>query len=58
MEPKEHLELWKYFNDRASSVKGAMFNTITWIIGFAAGILAFVFYNLAEFDDTNGVISL
>ena len=39
---REYLELWKYVEDRASNVKEAMFNSVTWSIGFAAATLAFI----------------
>lgn len=54
----DYLDLWKYFQDKATSVKGAMFNTITWIIGFAAALLAFIFANLTDYDSSKAAISL
>ena len=54
----DYLELWKYFQDKATSVKGAMFNTITWILGFAAVILGFIFTNLAKDEATNPKLTL
>jgi hypothetical protein len=35
-----------------------MFGTITWVIGFAAALLAFIFVKLADFDLHKAVISL
>jgi hypothetical protein len=55
---KDYLGLWKHFEDKSTSVKSAMFNTITWLIGFAAALLAFIFANMADFDTETGVISL
>ena len=49
-EENNYLSLWKYFQDKATSVKGAMFTTITWVLGFAAALLAFMFSNLAEYS--------
>ena len=43
-----YLDLYKYFDEKASKVKGAMFSTITWIIGFAAALLGFMFSKLSE----------
>jgi hypothetical protein len=39
LDNKDFLDLWKYFHDKAISVKGAMFSTITWIVGFAGALL-------------------
>jgi hypothetical protein len=55
---KDYVDLWKYFQDKATSIKGAMFNTITWIIGFAAALLGFVFAKLADFDSSKAAIPL
>ena len=54
----DYLELWKYFQDKAISVKGAMFNTVTWIIGFAAALLGFIFAKISDFDPFNSEIPL
>jgi hypothetical protein len=50
IEEKTYLCLWKYFQDKATSVKGAMFTTVTWVLGFAAALSAFMFSNLAEYS--------
>jgi hypothetical protein len=55
---KDYLDLWKYFQEKATSVKGAMFQTITWIIGFAAALLAFGFAKVTDFDPSKAVIPL
>ncbi len=55
---EDYLELWKYFQDKATSVKGAMFNIITWILGFAAAILGFIFVNLAKDKAKNPTMTL
>ncbi|MHC4206336.1 MAG: hypothetical protein ACYSTT_16920 [Planctomycetota bacterium] len=55
---RDYLELWMYFQDKAISVKGAMFNTITWLVGFATALLAFIFANLTDSDPLNGAESL
>ncbi len=55
---ENYLDLYKYFNDKAISVKGAMFTTITWIIGFAAALLAFVFAKLSESYPADAAMSL
>ena len=55
---KDYLNLWTYFQDKATSVKGAMFNTITWIVGFAAALLGFIFSNFVDFDKSKATISL
>lgn len=53
LQDEDLLDLWKYFQDRATSVKGAMFNTITWVIGFAGILLGFVFTSLAKCEGAN-----
>ena len=55
---QDYLELWKYFQDKAISIKGTMFNTITWIIGFAAALLGSLFSQLTNFESSNAKISL
>ena len=39
----DYLELYKHFEETASSVKGAMFKNLTWIFGIASGLLAFIY---------------
>jgi hypothetical protein len=58
LEKKDYVDLWKYFEDKATSIKGAMFNTITWIIGFAGALLGFIFAKLSDFDLSKASISL
>jgi hypothetical protein len=58
LEKDDYLDLWKYFDDKATSVKGAMFSTITWIIGFAGALLGFIFVKLADFDLSKASIPL
>ena len=53
----DYLKLWTHFQNNAVSVKGALFKTITWVIGFAAALLAFVFANLVDFDAANASLS-
>ena len=55
---KDYLELWKYYQDKAISVKGAMFKTITWLIGFAAALLAFIMDKLIHFPSSNTEVSI
>ncbi len=54
----DYLNLWKYFQDKATSIIGAMFNTITRILGFAAVILGFMFTNLAKYEAENAKLTL
>lgn len=58
LKDEDYLELWKYFQDKATSVKGTMFNTITWIVGFAAALLGFLFTKLTDFESANAEITL
>jgi hypothetical protein len=42
IEDDDYLDLWKYFQERADNVKEAMFNSVTWSVGFVAAILGFI----------------
>jgi hypothetical protein len=55
---KDYYELWMYFQSKATSVKGAMFSTITWILGFAAGLLGFIFVHVMDHDPCKAVLSI
>jgi len=50
---ENYLELWKYFQSKAISVKGAMFTTITWLIGFNTALLTFIVVILPDFHSSN-----
>jgi hypothetical protein len=39
--PSTEVDLWKFFESRASELKESMFKMVTWIIGFAAVLLGF-----------------
>ena len=58
LKEENYLELWQYFEDKATRVKGAMFNTITWVIGFAAALLGFIFAKITDFDISKSKIPL
>lgn len=58
VDDEDYLKLWIYFQDKATSVKGAMFNTITWIVGFTAALLGFIFASLANYDASKAIIEL
>jgi hypothetical protein len=58
LQNEDYLNLWKYFEDKATSIKGAMFNTITWIIGFAAALLGFIFSKITDFEPSKAEIPL
>ena len=47
----DYFDLWKYFQAQAELLKANMFQSVTWIIGFAAAVLGFI---LAEFVDFEG----
>ena len=53
---KDYLDLWKYFQEKATGVKGAMFKTITWIIGLVAALLGFGFAKVTDFDPSKAII--
>jgi len=48
LEGKDYLELWQYFEERADELKDQMFQSVTWVIGFAVGVLGFIFATLAD----------
>ena len=58
LKDEEYLKLWIYFQDRADNIKEAMFKTLTWTIGFAAALLAFIFANLIDFDPSRAIVTL
>lgn len=47
----DYLDLWKYFQGRADDLKERMFESVTWITGFAAADLAFIY---GKFVDLSG----
>src|SRR5687767_10045011 len=55
---EDYLELWKYFQDRADKVKEAMFKTLTWIVGYAAALLGFIFLALTNYDRAKASVPL
>jgi hypothetical protein len=42
LQDDDYLELWKHFQGRADDVKEAMFNSVTWSVGFSAAILGYI----------------
>jgi hypothetical protein len=46
----DYLELWKYFEARADDLKEHMFESVTWIIGFAAAVLGFIIGKFVDFS--------
>jgi hypothetical protein len=50
---RDYLDLWMYFEEQAGNVKEAMFNSVTWVIGFAAAVFGFILTVLVEFGSTN-----
>jgi hypothetical protein len=49
LQDADYLDLWKYFEDRADSVKEAMFNSVTWAVGFAAAVMSLAATTLIDF---------
>jgi hypothetical protein len=58
LEDEDYLKLWMYFQDRADAVKEAMFKTLTWIVGFAAALLGFIFVALTNYDASKAKVPL
>ncbi len=48
----DYLDLWKHFKDRADDLKGSMFQSVTWVVGFAAAVLGFCFTKFVDFQGT------
>ncbi len=48
LEGDDYLDLWKYFEDRADDIKEAMFNSVTWALGFSAAVFGFIFTQLFD----------
>lgn len=53
-----YLDLYKYYESTASSVKGAMFKNLTWVFGIASGLLAFIYSSAMKAPIPNSQISL
>jgi hypothetical protein len=51
----DYLELRKYFTGRAEDTKTAMFQTVTRIVGFAAGAFALMISTLTS-DEARGIV--
>jgi hypothetical protein len=46
----EYLDLYKFFESRAETIKAGMFASVTWVLGFAAGVLGFAVSTFADFE--------
>lgn len=53
---EDYLELWQYFQGRADTLKDSMFQTVTWVIGFAVALLGFCYGKFIEFENGEMVI--
>ena len=58
LKDEDYLKVWMYFQDRATSVKGAMFTTLTWTLGLAAAIIAFIFATAVDYNPLTAEIKL
>jgi hypothetical protein len=57
LEDDDYLKLWMYFQDRADNIKEAMFKTLTWIVGYAAALLGFIFLILTNYETTKAAVA-
>jgi hypothetical protein len=57
LEDDDYLKLWMYFQDRADNIKEAMFKTVTWIVGYAAALLGFIFLILTNYDTAKAAVA-
>src|SRR5262245_37962814 len=46
----EYLDLYKFFESRAETIKAGMFASVTWVLGFAAAVLGFAVSTFADFE--------
>jgi hypothetical protein len=51
----DYIDLYKFFQLRADSIKTSLFQSVTWVVGFAAAILGFVFNKCFDFESTSSV---
>jgi hypothetical protein len=49
-EVKDYVDLWKYFQERAETIKQNMFQTVTWLLGLSAGLLGYTLSTFVKFD--------
>jgi hypothetical protein len=54
----DYLKLWLHFQNRADDVKEAMFKTLTWLVGYAAALLGFIFFNLTNYEAAKARVDL
>src|SRR5262245_42045866 len=48
LEESDYLELWMFFQGQADAVKEAMFSSVTWVVGFSAALLGFIFTSVVD----------
>jgi hypothetical protein len=46
----EYFDLYKFFESRADTIKASMFESVTWVVGFAAAVLGFVVATFVDFS--------
>jgi uncharacterized membrane protein len=46
----EYIDLYKFFQSRADTIKASMFASVTWVVGFAAAVLGFVVATFVDFS--------
>jgi len=54
-DPKNYLELWKYFTDDATQIKDKMWTMATWLYTGLTGLLGFIVNNFINFDSDNWI---
>ena len=42
IQPTDHIELWKYFSQRADDLKDRRWTIIAWMLGICIGLIAFI----------------
>ena len=42
IKPTDHIELWKYFSQRADELKDRRWTIVTWMLGICIGLTAFI----------------
>ncbi|GJM35872.1 MAG: hypothetical protein DHS20C18_48730 [Saprospiraceae bacterium] len=49
MENKDHLDLWKYFQDHADHIKERLWTLTAWLLALLTGLLGFITKNGMQF---------
>lgn len=51
--PGDYINLWKYFSDRADTIKDKLWTISTWIFAILIAIIGFIVNTIANFESIN-----